>query len=72
ACARPALDGGPAVTLTCNTEFVGAGRFGTPVDGTGEIIRAARRTIFLRGLVTQEGETLCIWSGVLRKFGRRP
>ncbi|MGB3722862.1 MAG: PaaI family thioesterase [Pacificimonas sp.] len=68
ACARPALSGGRAVTLTCNTEFVGAGTFGEPLDGSGEIVRSTGRTVFLRGLVTQGGETICGWSGVLRKF----
>ncbi|MGB7406608.1 MAG: PaaI family thioesterase [Pacificimonas sp.] len=68
---RPAFTGGKAVTLSCHTDFVGAGQYGEPVDGTGEIVKATGKTVFLRGLVTQNSELLCSWSGVLRKFPPR-
>ena len=67
-----------AVTLTCNTEFIGAGRVGVPLDGTGEIVKETGKTIFLRGELTQEDEEeesgerlICTFSGVLRKFPRK-
>ena len=71
AIARPLLVEGPAVTLSCTTDFIGAGRVGAPVDGSGDILRGGGKTIFLRGLVTQDGETLCRWSGILKKLKRR-
>lgn len=78
AVARPSLKTSFAVTLTCNTEFVGAGEVGAYLDGTGEIMKETGKTIFIRGELSQgglEGEggerrLLCTFSGVLRKFPR--
>lgn len=64
---RPRLGPGDAVTLTCNTEFLGAAVPGKPLDASGEILRETRRLLFVRGLVTQEGEAVCAFSATLRK-----
>lgn len=64
---RPVLGPGDAVTLTCNTEFLGAAVPGKPLDATGEILRETGRLLFMRGLVTQDGSPVCAFSATLRK-----
>ncbi|GAA0649947.1 hypothetical protein GCM10009424_28410 [Sphingomonas ursincola] len=68
-CARlhGALRHGPAVTLDLNSHFVGAGKVGQPLDAEVEIIRETGRLMFLRGLVVQAGETVCAFTGTIRK-----
>jgi len=70
ALAWPALGVQRAVTLTCNTEFLGGGVPGEDVYATGEITRETGKLVFLRGLVTQEGP-IAAFSGVLRKVAPR-
>ncbi|MEE4350608.1 MAG: PaaI family thioesterase [Pacificimonas sp.] len=71
AVAMPSLRTHSAVTLTCNTEFIGGGKVGTPLDGTGEIIKETGKTIFIRGELYQPDNLICAFSGVLRKFPRK-
>jgi acyl-coenzyme A thioesterase PaaI-like protein len=61
-----------AVTVTCNTEFVGAGVPGEDVFANGEIIRATGSMLFLRGMVTQADRKLAAFSAVLKKVAPRP
>jgi len=70
AIAAPALTAHRAVTLTLNTEFLGAGVPGMDIYATGEITRETGKLIFLRGLVTQDGP-IASFSGVLRKVAPR-
>jgi uncharacterized protein (TIGR00369 family) len=71
AIAHKALEGVDAVTLTCNSEFVGAGSLGGTVEAEGEVIREGRSVIFVRGLVTQASRPLLSFSGTLKKIVRR-
>lgn len=71
AVARGSLKDSGAVTLTCNTEFVGTGKVGEPIDGVGEIMKETGKTIFIRGELLQGDDLVCTFSGVLRKFPRR-
>ncbi|WP_231562460.1 PaaI family thioesterase [Sphingomonas sp. 35-24ZXX] len=68
-CARlnGSLRHGPAVTLELGSHFVGAGKVGIPLDAEVEIIRETGRLLFLRGLVKQQGETVCAFTGTIRK-----
>lgn len=68
-CARlnGSLQHGPGVTLDLNSHFVGAGKVGVPLDAEVEIIRETGRLLFLRGLVVQQGETVCAFTGTIRK-----
>jgi uncharacterized protein (TIGR00369 family) len=64
-----------AVTVTCNTEFLGAGEPGIDVVANGEVSRATGSLLFLRGLVTQDADgerrRLASFSAVLKKVARR-
>lgn len=68
AIAHNALTGAKAVTLTCNSEFIGAGTMGGVVEATGEVLRETRSLIFVRGLVTQASRPLLAFSGTLKKI----
>lgn len=67
--AHNALQGGiKAVTLTCNCDFVSAGDLDGWVEAEGEVLRATRSLLFVRGLMTQRGRTLLAFSGTLKKI----
>jgi len=69
AIAHNALRGAHAVTLTCNSEFVGAGKLEGVVEAQGEVLRETRSLIFVRGLITQASRPLLAFSGTLKKIG---
>lgn len=71
AIAREALEGQSSVTATLNGEFVGAVPLGALVEATGEVVRAARSLVFVRGLITTGGEPVMSFSGVIKKRGPR-
>ena len=58
---------GPSVTVTCNCEFVGGVGVGALVEATGEVVRAGRSLVFIRGLVTADGEPAMTFSAVARR-----
>lgn len=60
-----------AVTLSCDTHFLGSGVAGKVIRGTGEIIKETGKLFFIRGLLDQEGESVCAFTGTLRKVTRR-
>lgn len=67
---RHALDQ-RAVTATLNGEFVGAVSEGDLVESTGEVVKAGRSMVFMRGLITTGGEPVMSFSAVLKKVGPR-
>jgi acyl-coenzyme A thioesterase 13 len=69
--AHNALAGDKAVTLTCNGEFLTAGTLAAIVEARGEVLRATRTLIFVRGLVTQLSQPLLAFSGTLKKIEKR-
>ncbi len=71
AIARPRLSPSVgAVTLSCDTHFLGSGVPGKVIEGTGEILRETGKLLFIRGLLTQEGNSVCAFTGTLRKVTR--
>lgn len=72
AIAHSALAGAIAVTLTCNCEFLAAGKPGELAEARGELLRQTRTLIFVRGLIQQSGRTLLAFSGTLKKIGEAP
>jgi acyl-coenzyme A thioesterase PaaI-like protein len=72
--ARDAIEGHASVTATFNGEFVGTGRVGELVECTGEVVKAGRSMVFVRGLIvnaSQGGEPMMSFSAVLKKIGKR-
>jgi uncharacterized protein (TIGR00369 family) len=60
------------VTVSMNSEFVGPARDGDLVEGTGEIVKAGRSLLFMRGVLAVGAEPVLIFSGVVKKLGPRP
>jgi uncharacterized protein (TIGR00369 family) len=71
ATANDALNMTRAVTITCNTEFVGAGREGAVMEARAEVVRETGSLVFLQGRVTQSGAVIAAFSGTLKKIGPR-
>jgi len=72
AIAHDLLAGERAVTLTFSSEFIGAGDLSDVIEAHGEVLRATRSVIFVRGLVTQVSRPLLAFSGTLKKIGELP
>ena len=66
-----ALKDTQSVTVSLNGEFVGPAKLGDLVECTGEVIRAGRSMVFIRGLITCAGEPLLNFSGVVKKTKAR-
>ena len=60
-----------AVTATFNSEFVGSVQAGALVECGGEVIKAGRSLIFVRGMVTSDGEPALTFSAVLKRVAPR-
>jgi acyl-coenzyme A thioesterase PaaI-like protein len=69
AIARNVLRESKAVTVTFNGEFIAGGGPDILVEAAGDVLRATRTMVFVRGLLTQEGRTLLAFSGTLKKIG---
>jgi uncharacterized protein (TIGR00369 family) len=68
--ARDDIEGGRAVTATFNGEFVGTAHEGALVECTGEVVKAGRSMVFVRGLIESGGEPVMSFSAVLKKTRR--
>jgi uncharacterized protein (TIGR00369 family) len=72
--AGEAIEGSRCVTATFNGEFVGTAHVGELVECAGEVVKAGRSMVFLRGLITnasQGGEPVMSFSAVLKKTPKR-
>ena len=65
--AREALADSFGVTATFSSEFVGSVHVGDLVECTGEIVKAGRSLIFVRGLITTGAEPVMSFSGTIKK-----
>ena len=68
---REAIADARTVTATFNGEFVGTAHEGDLVECTGEVVKAGRSMVFLRGLIESGGEPVMSVSAVLKKVGQR-
>ena len=68
--ARDELNDDHSVTATFNGEFVGTAHIGDLVECRGEVVKAGRSMIFVRGLITSKDEPVMSFSAVLKK--RKP
>lgn len=69
--AAKALRDTMAVTATFNCELIGSVGEGARVDGSGEVVKAGKSLVFVRGLLTSAGEPVMTFSGVLKKIRKR-
>lgn len=57
-----------AVTLTLNAEFLAPGPIGDFIAATGEVTKAGKSIVFVRGVIAAKGEALLSYSGALKLF----
>jgi uncharacterized protein (TIGR00369 family) len=69
--AHQALAGVDSVTVSLNGEFVGPAREGDLIESVGEVIRAGRSLVFVRGVISTGGEPMLSFSGVVKKLRPR-
>ena len=69
--ARPAMEGQFGVTVNLAGDFLDAARVGEFVEARGEITRAARSLVFVRGLVTADTRPVLSFTGIIKKVRRR-
>ncbi|SHL61702.1 Acyl-coenzyme A thioesterase PaaI, contains HGG motif [Bradyrhizobium lablabi] len=70
AIAGPVLQG-PGVTVSFNCEFLDAAHEGEMVEGSGEITRAGKSLLFLRGMLTSAERPLLTFSGTIKRVKLR-
>lgn len=59
----------PAVTISCSTEFLkGAAPIGDAVYADGEVTRATRSLIFVRGRIFTDAHELATFTGILKRL----
>lgn len=68
--ARDVIDGSSTVTATFNCELVGTAFEGDLVECRGEVVKAGRSMVFVRGMISSKGEPLASFSSVLKKTKR--
>ena len=64
------LQGTGSVTASMNCEFIDAAQIGDLVEASGEVVRAGRSLVFIRGMVTTGGRPLLNFSAIVKKVRR--
>lgn len=57
-----------AVTVSLNAEFLNPGPIGEFIEATGDITKAGKGLIFVRGLITAQEKNLLAFSGSLKRL----
>jgi uncharacterized protein (TIGR00369 family) len=71
AIATDVLNGDHAVTLNLSGDFLGSVQQGALVEARGEVTRGGGKTIFVRGLVTGDGQPALSFTGIIRRLSKR-
>ena len=71
AIATDEMGGANAVTMNLSSDFLGGIKPGALVEARGEVTRGGGKTIFVRGLITGDGEPALSFTGIIRKFSKR-
>ena len=59
----------PCVTVELNLKYISAGQLGDLLTVRGEVIRATRSLVFVRGLITAGDRTVAMADGVWKRVG---
>lgn len=65
------IDDNCGVTVAFNCEFISGPVVGALMEARGEIIRAGNSIIFVRGIITGDGQICLNFSGTIKKFRPR-
>jgi uncharacterized protein (TIGR00369 family) len=71
AIAHPVLNGQHAVTVTFNSELMGAGVLGAPIYAEGVVMRETKSMVFVQGRLEQHGAAIMAFSATLKKIRPR-
>ena len=71
AIATDELSGDNAVTMNLSGDFLGPVKQGGLVEARGEVTRGGGKTIFVRGMITGDGEPALSFTGIIRRFSKR-
>jgi uncharacterized protein (TIGR00369 family) len=66
---EPHWSGRSAVTVNASCDFLRTVRAGDLVQASGEVVRATRTMLFVRGVARVGSEPVLAFSGILRVFG---
>jgi uncharacterized protein (TIGR00369 family) len=68
------LEAGRGVTLSFSSEFIDAAYEGELIEGLGEVVRAGRSIVFMRGMLTSAGRPILSFSGTVKRINapRKP
>ena len=56
------------VTVTMNSEFVGPARPGEMLTARGEVVRAGKSLVFVRGMISGEAGAVLAFSGTIKRI----
>ncbi len=65
------LQGCQSVTASMNCEFIDSAAIGELVEARGEVVRAGRSLVFIRGTITTAERPLLTFSAIVKKVRRR-
>ena len=65
------LGGDNAVTMNLSSDFLGGVPVGALVEARGEVTRGGGKTVFVRGLITADGNPALSFTGIIRKISKR-
>jgi uncharacterized protein (TIGR00369 family) len=61
------LKGAGVVTLSLDSQFLSRGRLGDAIYAEGEVVRAGKSVIFIRGTLNNEKGIILTYSGILKR-----
>lgn len=65
------MEGASGVTVQLDSTFIDGAYVGELIEATGQVIKAGKSLIFVRGQITTADRPLLTFSGVIRKFTPR-
>ena len=65
------MEGASGVTVQLDSTFIDGAYGGELIEATGQVIKAGKSLIFVRGQITTADRPLLTFSGVIRKFTPR-
>lgn len=71
AIAHKELEGGHSVTVSLGGEFLGPAHVGDLIECTGEVTKAGKSMVFVRGLIRTGDSPMMSFSGVVKRVARR-
>ncbi|MNE51854.1 hypothetical protein D3C80_1465020 [compost metagenome] len=65
------MEGASGVTVQLDSTFIDGAYVGELIEATGQVTKAGKSLIFVRGQITTGERLLMTFSGVIRKFTPR-